>query len=116
MGINAVNDHVILELSQAAYDEIERKLLEAGYDHVFLHGPGSLIDMSHFSVARQDVLTMEHVDRAKAFFKDQDRQQPIQVGDCHFGGTSEGLVVSKLKDGELTEAERRTAEYIGGYK
>lgn len=43
----------ILELSAAAYDEIERKLLEAGYDHLFARGPGTGIDMSGIEVQRE---------------------------------------------------------------
>ena len=42
----------ILELSPAAYDEIEQKLLAAGYEHVFERGPGSLIDMEGIGVTR----------------------------------------------------------------
>ena len=42
----------ILELSAASYDEIERKLLEAGYDHLFARGPGTGIDMSGIEVQR----------------------------------------------------------------
>lgn len=42
----------ILELSPAAYDEIEQKLLSAGYGHVFEKGPGSLIDMEGIAVQR----------------------------------------------------------------
>ncbi len=30
-----------MELSAVAYDEIERKLLNAGYDFLFSQGPGS---------------------------------------------------------------------------
>ena len=43
----------ILELSAAAYDEIERKLLSAGYDHLFARGPGTGIDMSGIEVQRE---------------------------------------------------------------
>ena len=46
-----------LELSAAAYDEIERKLLEAGYDHVFARGPGSAIDLQGIAVTRMPVET-----------------------------------------------------------
>jgi hypothetical protein len=35
-----------LELSQTVYDEIERKLLEAGHEHRFWRGPGTAIDMT----------------------------------------------------------------------
>lgn len=48
----AVHTVAILELSQAAYDEIEAKLLAAGYEHVFAEGPGSLIDMTGIGVER----------------------------------------------------------------
>jgi len=53
MATNAVHTIAELELSQAAYDEIERKLLEAGYDHVFVAGPGSAIDMAGIVVTRE---------------------------------------------------------------
>lgn len=43
-----------LELSQSAYDEIERKLLDAGYEHLFMAGPGSAIDMHGIAVERSD--------------------------------------------------------------
>lgn len=42
-----------LELSPAAYDEIERKLLEAGYTHLFDRGPSSAIDMHGLVVTRE---------------------------------------------------------------
>lgn len=42
-----------LELSAAAYDEIEKKLLAAGYDHLFARGPGSAIDMQGIAVTRE---------------------------------------------------------------
>ena len=42
-----------LELSQAAYDEIERKLLEAGHEHRFERGPGTAIDMTGIWVERE---------------------------------------------------------------
>jgi hypothetical protein len=44
----------ILELSPAAYDEIERKLLGGGYEHLFLHGPGSPIEMEGLMVTRAE--------------------------------------------------------------
>jgi len=44
MGITATHTYVELELSQSAYEEIARKLREAGYDHCFMH-PGPEIDM-----------------------------------------------------------------------
>ena len=49
----ATHTYVELELSQATYDEIERKLLEAGYDHLFVQGPGSAIDMHGIAVTRE---------------------------------------------------------------
>jgi hypothetical protein len=42
-----------LELSQAAYDEIEAKLLAAGYEHLFAAGPGSAIDLQGIAVTRE---------------------------------------------------------------
>lgn len=49
-----------LELSAAAYDEIERKLLEAGYDHLFAQGPGSAIDLAGIAVTREvDVVMVD---------------------------------------------------------
>ncbi len=50
----------ILELSTAAYDEIERKLLEAGYDHLFARGPGTGIDMSGIEVQRETSHEVPH--------------------------------------------------------
>lgn len=38
-----------LVLSQAAYEEIERKLIDAGYQHAFLED--GLIDMNGIAVA-----------------------------------------------------------------
>ena len=60
MATTATYSTAILELSQAAYDEIERKLLEAGYDHVFERGPGSAIDMHGIAVTREADLTRRH--------------------------------------------------------
>jgi hypothetical protein len=42
-----------LELSQAVYDEIEIKLLEAGHEHRFWRGPGTAIDMTGIWVERE---------------------------------------------------------------
>jgi hypothetical protein len=53
MAVNAVYSTVEIELSQSAYDELERKLLGAGYEHVFVRGPGSAIDMQGFIVTRE---------------------------------------------------------------
>jgi hypothetical protein len=53
MGINATRTYAELELSASAYDEIERKLLGAGYEHMFLRGPGSPIDMQGIAVIRE---------------------------------------------------------------
>lgn len=39
-----------LEVSQAAFDEIEKKLREAGYDHAFVDG---LIDMHGIALERE---------------------------------------------------------------
>ena len=47
-----------LELSQAAYDEIEAKLLAAGYEHLFAAGPGSAIDLQSIVVTREPAKTM----------------------------------------------------------
>jgi hypothetical protein len=44
-----------LELSQSAYDEIERKLLDAGYGHFFNDGPGSPINMTDVWVTRESI-------------------------------------------------------------
>ena len=57
----AIRSALILELSQAAYDEIEEKLLEAGYDHLFWRGPGSAIDMSAISVVRAERLSVTEI-------------------------------------------------------
>lgn len=40
-----------LELSKSAFDEITRKLRDAGYDHAFIDEG---IDMTHIMVARTD--------------------------------------------------------------
>jgi len=39
-----------LEVSQAVFDEIEKKLREAGYDHAFVDG---LIDMHGIALERE---------------------------------------------------------------
>src|SRR5580692_7291733 len=49
-----------LELSQSVYDEIERKLLDAGYGHLFVAGPGSAIDMHDIAVERSDDIIEYH--------------------------------------------------------
>ena len=49
-----------LELSQSAYDEIERKLLDAGYEHLFTAGPGSAIGMHGIAVERSDDIIEYH--------------------------------------------------------
>lgn len=59
----AVRTFAVLELSQTAYDEIERKLLDAGYDHLFQQGPGSMIDMAGIAVVRSKPLDREHINR-----------------------------------------------------
>lgn len=41
-----------LQLSASAYDEIEQKLLSAGYEHMFLEGPGSAIEFGDVWVTR----------------------------------------------------------------
>lgn len=54
---NAVEAAYTLELPAQVYDELERKLLDAGYDFAFTRGPGSPIDLSLVGVvwlARQD--------------------------------------------------------------
>ena len=50
-----------LELSQAVYDEIERKLLEAGHEHRFERGPGTAIDMTGIWVEREALLSREEI-------------------------------------------------------
>jgi len=50
-----------LELSQAVYDEIERKLLEAGHEHRFWRGPGTAIDMTGIWVEREALLSREEI-------------------------------------------------------
>lgn len=37
--------YAVLEISQAAYDEIAQKLRAAQYDHAFHHDEGEVIDM-----------------------------------------------------------------------
>ena len=39
-----------LEVSQSTFDEIEKKMCEAGYDHVFIDG---LIDMHGLALERE---------------------------------------------------------------
>lgn len=45
--------YAILELSQSAYDEIKKKLDDAGYDHAFHHDAdhGTVLDMHGIAVA-----------------------------------------------------------------
>ena len=49
----ATRDFATLELTQSAYDEIEAKLLAAGYEHLFAAGPGSAIDLQGIAVTRE---------------------------------------------------------------
>ena len=46
-------DYTTLELTQSAYDEIEAKLLAAGYEHLFAAGPGSAIELQGIAVTRE---------------------------------------------------------------
>jgi hypothetical protein len=57
----AIRTYATLELSQTAYDEIERKLLEAGYEHLFERGPGSAIDMSGLTIVRTSTLSADEI-------------------------------------------------------
>lgn len=51
MGIKQTHTYVMLELSKAAYDEIAKKLRDAGYDHAFIHDDdGCTIDMHGIGV------------------------------------------------------------------
>jgi hypothetical protein len=67
----AIRTYATLELSQAAYDEIEKKLLEAGYEHLFARGPGSAIDMSGLTVVPEQTMAEKRAiiaaDMAKHF-------------------------------------------------
>lgn len=49
-GIRSTHTFAELELSQRAYDEIARKLKDAGYDHAFMHD--GAIDMAGIGVKR----------------------------------------------------------------
>jgi hypothetical protein len=81
-----------LELSQAAYDEIERKLLDAGHEHRFWRGPGTAIDMTGIWVERETVMAGRHSfadlraqlpkDRHYCFGCDRVVTQPCERVDC----------------------------------
>lgn len=45
--------YVTLEVSKACYEEIAKKLREAGYDHVFFHNGN--IDMGGIAIAVEEV-------------------------------------------------------------
>lgn len=59
MGIRQTHTYAELELSQSAYDEVSRKLVEAGYGHVFGvgHEHGDAIDMRGIGVTREETAT-----------------------------------------------------------
>ena len=52
--MNVTHTYAVLEVSQAAYDEIAAKLREVGYDHVFHEerGDGVVIDMHGVGLTR----------------------------------------------------------------
>lgn len=52
MGVRQTHTYVELELSQSAYDEVRRKLAEAGYDHAFMDD--GAIDMHGLGVTRAE--------------------------------------------------------------
>src|SRR5580658_10278499 len=64
-----------LELSQSAYDEIERKLLDAGYGHFFNDGPGSPISMTDVWVTREEI-----PDAQQIVFKDPPHRAKLPEG------------------------------------
>ena len=72
-----------LELSQSVYDEIERKLLEAGHEHRFWDGPGTAIDMTGIWVERRaqptDLEMQAAADREQAIKRVRERAE--QRGD-----------------------------------
>lgn len=57
--MNATHTYVTLEVSDAAFDEIKKKLEDAGYQHTFanaegrLGGPVALIDMHGIAIGRE---------------------------------------------------------------
>ena|ERR1700684_2912404 len=65
-----------LELSQSAYDEIERKLLDAGYEHLFVAGPGSAIDMA----ALELIIRTAPSDAKQIVFKDPPHRAKLPEG------------------------------------
>jgi hypothetical protein len=44
-----------LEVTYATYEEIARKLKDAGYDHVF--GENGVLDMTHIGLVRKELVT-----------------------------------------------------------
>ena len=49
--------YVILELSPAAYEEIAKKLREAGYDRAFHRDDGrTVIDMHGIAIAPEEII------------------------------------------------------------
>jgi len=73
-----------LELSQSAYDEIERKLLDAGYGHFFNDGPGSPISMTDVWVTCEDtghpVTVLRVPDAQTIVFKDHPHRAKLPEG------------------------------------
>lgn len=59
--IRQTHTYVVLEVSDAAYEEIAKKLEEAGYSHVF-HGEGEkcVMDMHDIAIGRDRKATDAH--------------------------------------------------------
>ena len=70
-----------LELSQAVYDEIERKLLDAGHGHRFWRGPGTAIDMTGIWVEREVRELFDPLSHY-CFGCDRNITQPCERVDC----------------------------------
>ena len=69
-----------LELSQTVYDEVERKLLEAGHEHRFWRGPGTAIDMTGIWVEPQ--VSKQETDGRYCFGCDRVVAQPCERVCC----------------------------------
>lgn len=53
MSLNVTHTYVTLEISDAAYDEIKKKLLDAEYDHVF--GDDGEMDMHGIALVKEKI-------------------------------------------------------------
>lgn len=73
MGVRQTHTYAELELSKAAYDEIAKKLRDAGYDHAFMED--GTIDMHGIGVTRE----VNEVDRATVELERRAGNAPLGI-------------------------------------